>query len=186
MNVLAKNSLNDCDVDLLTAIAGGNRRALEALYLNYHRRLTSFLMRITQSYENVEEVINDTFLVVWQTAKDFRNESRSSTWIFGIAYRTALKSVRRQKNHSAAISLDASAEQATDPVLDAEVQDWLLQGLGRLPVEQRLTLELAYQMGYSLEEIASITSVPLGTVKTRMYHARQKMRVHLSLLGGVE
>jgi RNA polymerase sigma-70 factor (ECF subfamily) len=180
----AKNCPKESDGELLTAIGMGNRRALEELYLGYHRRLARFLSRFTPRYENVEEIINDTFLVVWQSAKDFRRASLVSTWIFGIAYRTALKSLRRQKNHSAARSLDECPEQTVDPVLETEVKDWLSQGLDRLPAEQRLTLELAYHMGHSLEEIAAITDAPVGTVKARMYHAREKLRHYLPALGG--
>ena len=64
-------------------------------------------------------------MVVWQSAKDFRNASQVSTWIIGIAYRTALKSLRRQKNHTAARSLDDCPEQTTDPTSETEMQDWL-------------------------------------------------------------
>src|SRR5580704_12678806 len=184
MILSAKNSPRERDSALLVAIAAGDRRALEELYLSYHRRLTRFLSRFTPRYENVEEIINDTFMVVWQSAKDFRHASQVSTWIIGIAYRTALKSLRRQKNHTATASLDDYPEQTVDPTLDTEVQDWLKHGLSRLPVEQRLTLELAYNMGHSLEEIAAITECPVGTVKARMFHAREKLRQHLPTLSG--
>jgi RNA polymerase sigma-70 factor, ECF subfamily len=184
MSIQAKNSAREHDNELLVAVAAGNRRALEELYLGYHRRLARFLSRFTPRYENVEEIINDTFMVVWQRAKDFRCASQVSTWIIGIAYRTALKSLRRQKNHSAALSLDDSPEQTTDPTFETETQDWLKHGLSRLPIEQRLTLELAYHMGHSLEEIAAITDCPVGTVKARMFHAREKLRQFLPSLGG--
>jgi RNA polymerase sigma-70 factor (ECF subfamily) len=184
MTLLAKNSPKERDNALLVAIAGGDRRALEELYLSYHRRLARFLSRFTPRYENVEEIINDTFMVVWQNAKDFRSASQVSTWIIGIAYRTALKSFRRQKNHAGAANLEDYPEQTVDPTLDAEVHDWLQHGLRRLPIEQRLTLELAYHMGHSLEEIAVITECPVGTVKARMFHAREKLRQYLPTLGG--
>src|ERR1700691_2349567 len=138
MTPLAKKSPKECDSELLVAVAGGNRRALEELYLSYHRRLARFLSRFTPRYENVEEIINDTFMVVWQSAKDFRNASQVSTWIIGIAYRTALKSFRRQKNHTAAQSLEDYPEQTVDPTFDTELNDWLNHGLSRLPMEQRL------------------------------------------------
>lgn len=179
-----KHRPKESDAELLAAIGTGDRRALEELYLGYHRRLARFLSRFSPRYENVEEVINDTFLVVWRRAQDFRRDSLVSTWIFGIAYRTALKSLRRQKNHSAARRLDEFPEQTVDPVLETEVKDWLSEGLDQLPAEQRLTLELAYHMGYSLEEIAAITDAPVGTVKARMFHARAKLRQHLPALGG--
>ena len=184
MTVPAKNSAREHDNDLLVSVAAGNRQALEELYLGYHRRLARFLSRFTPRYENVEEIINDTFMVVWQSAKDFRYASQVSTWIIGIAYRTALKSLRRQKNHTAARSLDEYPEQTTDPTFETEMQDWLKHGLDRLPVEQRLTLELAYHMGHSLEEIAAITECPVGTVKARMFHAREKLRQYLPALSG--
>jgi RNA polymerase sigma-70 factor (ECF subfamily) len=184
MTPLAKNSPKERDSALLVAIAAGDRRALEELYLSYHRRLARFLSRFTPRYENIEEIINDTFMVVWQNAKDFRNASQVSTWVIGIAYRTALKSFRRQKNHHLARSLEDYPEQTVDPTSDAEVNDWLKHGLSRLPIEQRLTLELAYHMGHSLEEIAAITDCPVGTVKARMFHAREKLRQYLPILGG--
>ena len=184
MTLPAKNSAKEQDNALLVAVAAGDRKALEELYLSYHRRLSRFLSRFTPRYENIEEIINDTFMVVWQSAKDFRRASQVSTWIIGIAYRTALKSFRRQKNHAAAQNLDDCPEQAVDPTSDTEVQDWLKRGLSQLPSEQRLTLELAYHMGHSLEEIAAITECPVGTVKARMFHAREKLRLYLPTLGG--
>jgi RNA polymerase sigma-70 factor (ECF subfamily) len=184
MTLPAKNGPKLCDRELLAGVASGDRRALEELYLGYHRRLARFLSRFTQRYENVEEIINDTFMVVWQSAKDFRYASQVSTWILGIAYRTALKSLRRQKNHASALSLDEYPEQSVDPAAETEIRDWLSRGLDQLPLEQRLTLELAYHMGHSLEEIAAITDAPVGTVKARMFHAREKLRQYLPTLGG--
>src|SRR5271167_2892083 len=184
MAALSKSSPKERDSALLAAVAAGDRRALEELYLGYHRRLARFLSRFTKRYENIEEIINDTFMVVWQSAGDFQSASQVSTWVIGIAYRTALKSIRRQKNHAGAGSLDNHSEQTVDPTMATEVHDWLQQGLSRLPVEQRLTLELAYQMGHSVEEIAAITDCPVGTVKARMFHAREKLRQYLPTLGG--
>src|ERR1700678_4393166 len=181
---LAVNSPKEHDSALLADVAAGNRRALEELYLGYHRRLARFLSRFTPRYENVEEIINDTFMVVWQHAKDFRHASQVSTWIIGIAYRTALKSLRRQKNFTSPQGLDMLPEQSTDPTHQTELQDWLAHGLKQLPLEQRLTLELAYHMGHSLEEIAAITDSPVGTVKARMFHARERLRLYLPALGG--
>lgn len=183
MTSLAPNPARG-DRELIEAIAAGDRRALEELYLGYHRRLTRFLTRFAARYETVEEVVNDTFFIVWQNAGHFRNASQVSTWIMGIAYRTALKSLRRQKHHHAALGLDASPEGSCEPASDLEMRDWLKQGIEELSAEQRLTLELAYRMGYSLEEIAAMTDAPVGTVKARLFHAREKLRQRLPALGG--
>ena len=65
------------------------------------------------------------------------------------------------------------------------MQDWISHGLAELPEEQRLTLEMAYFLGYSCEEIAAITGSPVGTIKARMFHAREKLRLSLPSLGGL-
>lgn len=172
------------DQQLLAAVAAGDRRALEELYLGYHRRLSRFLSRFTARYETIEEIINDTFMVVWQRARDFRGASRVSTWIIGIAYRTALKALRREDAHRSEAS--EAREPSTDPTRDAELSDWVAHGLAQLPLEQRMVLELAYHLGHSIEEIAAITEAPVGTVKARMFHAREKLRQFLPTLAGVD
>jgi RNA polymerase sigma-70 factor, ECF subfamily len=172
------------DTELLDRVAQGDNRALEELYLSYHPRLARFLWRVTPRYENVEEIINDTFMVVWQRARDFRGASEVSTWVIGIAYRIALKLVRQQGSVSRMQPAEVVPEQFIDPRQASELQDWVGHALGYLPVEQRMAVELAYHMGHSLQEIAEITDCPLGTVKARMFHAREKLRHYLPILGG--
>lgn len=173
------------DEELLSAVARGDNRALDTLYLGYHRRLARFLARISPRYETVEEIINDTFMIVWQHAKEFRGASRVSTWIIGIAYRVALKSLRGNDGLMHAQSSDSLPEKSCDPTEGEELRDWIGHALLQLPLEQRLTMELAYHMGHSIDEIAQITGCPPGTVKARMFHAREKLRRHLPTLGGI-
>jgi RNA polymerase sigma-70 factor (ECF subfamily) len=174
---------SESDGKLLIAIAAGNRRALEYLYLRYQKRLARFLWRFSQCHENIEEIINDTFMVIWRNANKFRFASQVSTWIFGIAYRKWLKSMREEGNHVGR-RFDECQGIAVDPVLESEVQDLVMRALNCLPDEQRLALELASRMGYSLIEIAEMTGAPIGTVKARMFHARRKLRQYLPTLGG--
>ena len=173
------------DGELLVAAGTGDHLALEELYLGYQLRLARFLSRFTRRDVVVEEIINDTFMVVWRQANKFRFASQVSSWIFGIAYRIALKSIRRERNHSATQSLDQCPEPFVDPVQETEIQDWLMHALNRLSDEQAVTLQLACHIGHSLVEIAEITGAPVGTVKARMFHARKNLRRHLSTLGGI-
>jgi len=73
-----------------------------------------------------------------------------------------------------------------EPWSDAERREWLNAALERLPSEQRLVLELAYHLGHSCEEIAEIMNCPVNTVKTRMFHARKKLKVLLPALAGMQ
>src|SRR5271165_7540794 len=79
---------------LISRIAGGELRAFEDLYRIYHPRLTRFLANMLRRRELVEEVLNDTMLVVWRRADSFNGTSKVSTWVFAIAYRKALKALR--------------------------------------------------------------------------------------------
>ncbi len=166
---------------LLVRIAARDGAAMKELYLLYHRRLARFLMRLTTRYDLAEEIINDTFWVVWQHAGDFRGASRVSTWILGIAYRRGLKSLRHAGLPSADVDVEAEAG-SEEPAKQEELNEWLDVALQRLPHEQRMVIELAYHVGHSCEEIASIMQCPVNTVKTRMFHARRKLKTLLSNL----
>jgi len=175
------------DLVLLGRVAEGDRDAFRRLYSHYHRRLHRFLMRLTRERQVTEEVINDTMMVVWQHAADFRGASRVSTWILGIAYRRALKTLERTRNASAQDVIVAAANAPDGPLLDmlsqgTETHDWIDRALTKLSPEHRMVIELAYFLGLSCEEIAEIVGCPLGTVKTRMFYGRERLRQLLVVL----
>ena len=178
---------DDRDCEMLRQVAAGERRALQQLYFNYHGRLQQFLLRLTSRSDALEEAINDTFWIVWQKAGQFRGDSRASTWIMGIAWRCTLKALRRSgkpPNEQGFENLKADSFLDTTQATE-ELREWLQSGMRTLPFEQRATLELAYFAGHSCEEIASIMSCPVNTVKSRMFQARLKLRNLLPALGGV-
>jgi RNA polymerase sigma-70 factor, ECF subfamily len=174
---------NEAELELIRRVSLRDRAALRELYLLYHRRLSRFLMRLTQRQDLAEEVINDTLLAVWNSAERFRGDSRVSTWIVGIAYRRALKSMRRRSFEI--IGLEETEMLAgADGVQAWENEEWIEGALHELPIEQRLCLELAYVLGHSCEEIAVITNCSVNTVKTRLFHARRKLSTLLPRLAG--
>ena len=179
-------SRNDADQVLLSRVITQDRDAFRELYIIYHRRLSRFLMRLTRRHDLIEEVINDTLWIVWKQADRFRNESQVSTWIMGIAYRRTLKALRQYfpASESNRVDIDDIPLVAPDINSVEETQEWILQGLNQLPLEQRLVLEFAYDMGHSCEEIAKIMECPVNTVKTRLFHARRKLRDILPELAG--
>ncbi|SDI39378.1 RNA polymerase sigma-70 factor, ECF subfamily [Paraburkholderia phenazinium] len=176
-------SVDADDMALIERVMAQDKGALAALYREYHRRLVRFLGRFTRRDDVIEEVINDTFLIVWQKASEFRGQARVSTWLMGIAYRVTLKALR-QGGLSHEPLHGEHDERASEPFADHELADWVAKGLMRLSPEHRLVLELAYVMGHSLEEIAEITTAPVSTVKARMFHARVKLRNVMPGLAG--
>jgi RNA polymerase sigma-70 factor (ECF subfamily) len=176
---------NERELDLLRRIVLRDRDAFRDLYLMYHRRLARFLMRMSLTHETVEEIINDTLWTVWQKSPDFRGASRVSTWIVGIAYRRALKSLRQARAARVPLT-DEFIDMASDTDIEGgnELSQWIASAMAELPVEQRMVMEFAYLMGHSCEEIAQIMHCPVNTVKTRMFHAREKLRLSLPRLAG--
>jgi len=173
---------NAAEVLLLRRAADNDREAFDELFQNYHPRLFTFLFRLTRSHGSAEELANDVLLTLWKDAGRFRGESKVSTWVFGIAYRKALAHLRKRKlKFVTFIEHEETAQDSNSVDLDGqfEREDWVRQGVESLPPKQKLTVMLVYFLGLSCEETAGVTSVPVSTVKTRMFHARRKMKQHL-------
>ncbi|MBO9664161.1 MAG: sigma-70 family RNA polymerase sigma factor [Dokdonella sp.] len=173
------------DLEWLRRVAGGDRVAFERLYLHHHGRLTRFLARHTARRDLVEEIVNETMWVVWRSAGEFRGDAKVATWIIGIAYRRLMKALRdRPEPLELPTTLPDEAGDGPGEAEQRELRDWVRHGLLALPPDQRMTMELAYYLGQSCEEIAAIMDVAVGTVKARLFHARVRLRNTLPALGG--
>jgi len=164
---------------LVRRVAAGEMRAFEELYRIYQPRLTRFLINILRRPHLVEEALDDTMMVVWRRPGSFTGVSKVSTWIFAIAYRTALKALSRLDEAQEDIdaerrpSLEAGPEQALS---ERQVQKLLLSAMDKLSSDHRVVVDLTYYHEAGYREIAEIMNCPVGTVKTRMFHARQKLK----------
>ena len=180
------------ETDLLRRIAAQDRAAFESIYGLYYRRLFAYILKVTRRAEMVEEVLNDVMLVIWRKAASFDGRSRPSTWIFGIAYHKALKALSQR---AAAPSTPAGVngdEERAEPLCEEqpdslaerrELASTLGRALHALSPEQRAVVELTYYFELSYQEIAEIVGCPVNTVKTRMFHARRRLRQLLPAMG---
>lgn len=167
------------DLRLFAGVCARQRDAFEALYRLYHPRLARFLLNLLHRPQMVEEVLNDTLFVVWERSDTFRGASKLSTWIFAIAYRKAMKALRRLDEPVEDRDADMRPSEGDAP--DApfgrhRTQEALLTALAKLSADHRTVVDLTYfhEMGY--REIAAIMDCPVDTVKTRMFHARRHLR----------
>jgi RNA polymerase sigma-70 factor (ECF subfamily) len=170
------------DLTLLERVRSSDRAAFHELYVKFYHPLLRFIYRITNQLESAQEGVNDVMLVIWRSAKSFEGKSKVSTWILGIAYRKALKlrqgSLRwtdrfKARDVDDVDELFAGADEQTS---QADLRDLLEHAMRDLPVKQRAVVELTYFHGYSYEEIARIVDCPVNTVKTRMFHARARLK----------
>jgi RNA polymerase sigma-70 factor (ECF subfamily) len=160
-----------------------DRRAFEQLYESLRPRLTRFLLRLVAREALVEEVVNDTMMVVWEDIDAFKGESRLSTWVFAIAYRKGMKALARNDAPVDDEADDTRKSDALDPEEQtalAHRQRALRQAIDGLSADHRTVMDLTYfhEMGY--REIAAIMDCPVDTVKTRMFHARRLLKRSLS------
>ena len=165
---------------LLQRIVEGDVLAFEAFYKLYYPRLFRFILRTTRESEYIEELIQETLLLVWEQPERFNFDSKISTWVFGIAYNKSLKAMSKAGKRSNDTDIDEFSEILGDPMANMaeniENQDWLNQALDSLPADQRAVIELTFYHGLPYQEIATILDCPENTVKTRMFHARKKLQ----------
>ncbi len=173
----------ETDVALLERIGARDRRAFEQLYRAYHPRLTRFLTNLLRRPHLVEEVLNDTMLVVWRQPERYNGQSKVSTWVFAIAYRKALKALRRADDPIEDKDADArpSGEPGPEQRLNlAQASAALAKAIGELSTEQRAVVDLTYFHEFGYREIAELMDCPVDTVKTRMFHARRRLKSKLA------
>jgi RNA polymerase sigma-70 factor (ECF subfamily) len=179
------------DVALIRRMCDADETALGALYDRWMRSLYSLVFHLLKDADEAEDVVEETFWQAWRKASTYEpSRGAVSTWLLTIGRRRALDRLRakeRRREESMTEegrNLADLASGALDPQQAAEGSErraHILAALRELPNEQREALELGYFEGLSQTEIAEVTGQPLGTVKTRMRLAMQKLREPLSM-----
>jgi len=188
----ARDAADSDDASLVRRMAAGDEQALGALYDRWHAVVSGVVARMLRQPDDVEDVVEETFWQAWRQASRFDpTRGAVQTWLLTIARSRALdrvRSLRRRREEPLEGDDGQVVAQQTaegDPALDAEATERrtiVVAALAELPAEQREALELGYFGGLSQTEIAERTGQPLGTVKTRMRLAMQKLRSQLQIL----
>lgn len=188
------------DRELISRAAGGDQRAFAELVRRHQRRATTVAYGIVRNAEDAREVAQDAFVRVWKHLQDFAGQASFSTWLYRIVYNLSIDCIRRRSPGNAVelderTDLDGAPEELLpfrgegDPfgTLDRTRLTEAMQGaLDALPAYHRTVIILREVEGLSYEEIAEATSVPKGTVMSRLFHARRKMQAILHERYGTE
>ena len=175
------------DVLLLEQIAGGDESALETLFERYGDRLYAYILGMVKDESSAQDVLQETLIAIWKQAGSYRGEGRMIAWAYGIARNKALRTYRRREN----LPLDEQVENSAqsiggDPERQAQLQqrrEVLRRGLNALAPQYREVLDLFFLHDMKLKEIAAICKIPLGTVKSRLNHARRELKNTLARQG---
>jgi RNA polymerase sigma-70 factor, ECF subfamily len=177
------------DFELLAATARGRSNAFTILYARYERRIYQYVRTFVRQPSIAEEVVIDTMMAIWSGAQAFNRNSRVSTWILGIARHKAIDAVRKIKNHTDHGSIDSardiedSAEAPLAAVDRTYQQQFMLRAIARLSADHQEILRLAFYEGLAYEDIAAFLSIPDNTVKSRVFYAKQRLKVQLKKIG---
>lgn len=182
------------DAALIRRMCEADETALGALYDRWMRALYSLVFHLLKDPDEAEDIVEETFWQAWRKASSYEpSKGAVSTWLLTIGRRKALDRLRAKKRQNEdPIETDQHfadlPSPENDPSQDAEgkeLREHVRSALRDLPDEQREALELGYFKGMSQSEIADATGQPLGTVKTRMRLAMQKLREPLSMHRGM-
>lgn len=168
--------------DLLAAVASGSEDALNTLYRKLSRKIYAFSLRRLSAPDAAEEVVVETMYEVWRHASRYAGQSRVTTWVLGIARHKLLDKLRQRGTQCTveiddeAIAVADSAPGAYEQLAEKQRAEHVAQCLETLPDEQRECMHLVFYEELGLAEIADIQQCPENTIKTRLFHARRKMR----------
>ncbi len=176
------------DVALVAASKSGDQDAFALLVQQHQHRVFNLVYRMLQQYDEANEVTQETFLAAWQGLPSFRGDARFSTWLYRIAYNCSLKQLEQHKRDKAfqtAIQAeqlleDADSETRTETEIDARDRQTLVrEQLSTLPTKYRLVLVLRHLQEKTYEEMAEILAMPIGTIKTHLFRARNLLKERL-------
>ena len=182
-----KSGDGSADVALLQRVATGDRNAFSELYRRLQRPLFGYLMKLVREREMVEDVLNETMMEVWRQAARFEGRASVNTWVFSIAHHRAVSRLRKKRetplDEEQAAAIEDDAPTPDQRAISGDMSRLIGTLMEHLSFEHREILHLAYYQEFSVQEIAEALDLPANTVKTRMFYARQRLKVLLEKSG---
>ncbi|MEK9943519.1 MAG: sigma-70 family RNA polymerase sigma factor [Gammaproteobacteria bacterium] len=173
----------DMDAQLIDEVGKGNQAAFDILFSKYNNKLYASLLAFTKSQDLAEDLTQKTFIRVWKKIETFRGDSSLFTWIYRIAINLAKNefSSKQAKNQGITDNIDdtydieSSVSSPESHAIEAESMQAVMDFIASLPTDLREAISLREFDGKSYEEIAQITGSPIGTVRSRIFRAREEI-----------
>jgi RNA polymerase sigma-70 factor (ECF subfamily) len=182
------------DIELVERFRRGDRGAFDELVTKHYQRVCNILLHTIGASPNIEDLAQEVFIKAYYALRRYRGDSALSTWLYRIAVNVALDELRREKRRRIFTFTQAGEHELTeesvagfaaggdraDVVLEQnELYETLQAALKKIPKKHRVVFTLREIEGFSYAEIAEMVSCSIGTVKSRLFHARLKLRHYL-------
>jgi RNA polymerase sigma-70 factor (ECF subfamily) len=171
------------EAEIVARAQAGDTAAFEALVVEHQAYVYNLAFRVLGNEQEAEDAAQETFLRAWQALPAFRAQSRFGTWLYRIVTNLCYNRLPKLRRELTAIGEDdlldhpdPLAGTAQERAEAAERRAWLHRQIDALPESYRLLITLRYQRDLPYEEIASVTGVPIGTVKTGLFRAKERLR----------
>jgi RNA polymerase sigma-70 factor, ECF subfamily len=175
------------DLDLIESIADGDRNAMHILYMRHYTGIYRFVYRTLRTKQAAEDTTSDVFLDVWRKADRFEQQCEVSTWLFAIARNKSIDALRRRRtdplDEDAMLLIEDEADDPETQLHKRRTDSVVRKCLENLSPAHRAVIELVYFQGKSTLEAAKIAGVARGTVKTRLFYAREQLTQLLGAKG---
>jgi RNA polymerase sigma-70 factor, ECF subfamily len=169
------------DLELARQIAAGDTGAIEAFVQQHYASVLRFMRHLTRRVEDAEDLTQQSFLKARSQIGSYQGKSSLRTWLHRLAFHEYTHWKRRQRRTFTLQHAPAQTEPGFDACIEAAA---LLEALHQLPDALRETFLLHEVQELPIEEVAKVLSRPVGTIKSRLFHARRRLRAHLE--GGQE
>lgn len=166
------------DIDLVKQIGSGDKRAMQGFYMRYNDAVYAFAVSRCGNAELASDCVHDTMLDVWRSASGFAGKSSVKTWLFSIARNKLVDALRKRGKLSYVEEIPEHEDTAPNPeaaAIAAAESARLHRCIERLSGPQRSAIRLAFLEDLSYPEVAEVEAVPVGTIKTRIHHAKQAL-----------
>jgi RNA polymerase sigma-70 factor (ECF subfamily) len=179
-------SEREIDQELVGRVQQGDKKAFDLLVLKYQLRVSKLVSRFLRNQSDVPDVVQDAFIKAYRALPNFRGDSAFYTWLYRIAINTAKNHLVAQSRKSPANSIDVQdaedygasewLKEYASPereALTAELEKTIHQAMGDLPSDLREAITLREIEGLTYEDIAAVMDCPIGTVRSRIFRARE-------------
>lgn len=183
------------DTELVARAATGEGACFDRLVERYHRQIANFVFRMVGNYETALDLSQEVFIKVYGSLERYNPEFKFSTWIYKIASNTAIDHLRKQSvpvtslysvsgdDEEFELPIPAKGPSPERALEHSERSAQIEEVISKLPPRYRELIVLRHVSELSYDEIAEVTGLPLGTVKNRIFRAREAMRKHLLRMG---